>query len=504
MGQQALPRIAVPARPVLRPAAAAGLAATAVGLAYAALSAPLPTTATVWGGAALAAWCGALLTGCSMLAGRKGLGLAQWKLGSWFLAYCVVVDGLASMSRSGMLPLILPSNVARAEWLTAVGLTAWAAGYAARPRRLTAGAAGRCVHTFASRRSDLVRSPMTPWLLYAAGAAARVASAVLLGHLGYAVGNPTTAVSSAVWYQQPLSDTALACPLAVLVAGLRAFREKSPGARVTLAVLLAAEVAASLVMGSKGQFIIAVVAVAIARESAGLRVSARFILSAVAIALVFVIPFTAAYRAQVRNAPATTASGQPNTDLGPRQAVAAAPILARSTISATSLDTIWSSLSYLTQRLSDIAGPALVLQETPSQIPYASPTRIPETLAADLVPRVLWPGKPLGETGLNFTRQYYASNVVTASAITPQGDLYRYGGWLTVLAGMAGLGYLTRVVDDVLDIRTYGPAALLVLLLWPTLADPEGSFTATLAVLPGLVITWLVVTVAAFRPAAAR
>jgi hypothetical protein len=36
------------------------------------------------------------------------------------------------------------------------------------------------------------------------------------------------------------------------------------------------------------------------------------------------------------------------------------------------------------------------------------------------------------------------------------------------------------------------------------LTDPEGSYTGMLAVLPGLILTWLVVTAATFRRRAAR
>ena len=489
-GHHALPEMAAPATPLLRPTAAAGLAAAAVALAYGAFSAPLPATAAIWGGAALAAWCGALLTACSLLAGRDGLGLAQWKLGSWFLAYCAVADGIASISRAGILALILPSSVTRAEWLTAVAVTAWAAGYCSGPRRFPKTSARRLVARLAAARADTVRGPLTPLLLYAAGTAARLASAVLLGHLGYVVGSPAAAVSSAAWYQQALSDAALACPLAVAVCGLRAFREKAPGAGVTLAVLLAVEAASALVMGSKGQFVIAVVAVAIARASAGRGVPAGLVLIAAAVALLFVIPFVSAYRAEARPADAAA--------LTPAQAAAAAPSLGRSTAAAASPGTIAASGDYLAQRLSDISGPALVLQETPAQVPYVSPAQIPETLAADLIPRVLWPGKPVVDPGLEFTRDYYGSSVITASAITPQGDLYRYGGWLTVITGMAVLGWLVRIVDDTLDVRD-PRAALLLLLLWPVLADPEGSYTGMLAVLPGLILTWIVVTTTAFR-----
>lgn len=491
-GHYALPQVAAPTKPLVRPTIAAGLAAAAVSLAYAALSAPLPATAVVWGGAALAVWCLALLTGCAIVAGRDGLGLAQWKPGSWFLAYCAVADGLSSMSRSGILPLILPSSVVRAEWLTAAALTAWAVGYCADLRRPGVALVTRFLRHRIGRGSARTCGPLTPWLLYAAGTAARLAGVVLLGNLGYVSIHPGAA--SAAWYQQALSDAALACPLAVLTAGLRAFRERAPGAKATLAVLLAAEIVSALVMGTKDQVITAIVAVAIARASAGLGVPVRAVLATAALCLLFVIPFTAAYRAEVRS----TTPGGTISSLSPAQAAAAAPTIASASASAVSLGTLGTSLSYLGQRLSDISGPALVIQETPSQIPYASPAQIPETLAASLVPRVLWPGKPLGDPGLEFTREYYGSDILTASAITPQGDLYRYGGWVTVVAGMAALGWLVRNLDDALDVRT-PQAALALLLLWPVLASPEDSYTGMLAVLPGLILTWIVVTAAAFR-----
>jgi hypothetical protein len=481
--------------PLLRPTAVAVLVGTAVVLAGEALSAPLPATAAAWGGMALAAWCGALLTACSSLSARHGMGLAQWKLGSWFLLWCALADGLASITwadpQSGLTAQILPSSVVRAEWLTAAAVTAWAAAYCFGPRRTAAAAGIRFMRSVTDRRTGIVRSPMTPWLLYAVGTAARLVGAILTGHFGY-TGSAIATVSSAAWYQQALSLVAFACPLAITVAGLRVFRERAPGAKTTLAVLLAAEITTAAVMGIKGQFVTAVMAVAIARASAGRGLPRGLLLAAIAFFLLIVIPFTVAYRAEVRGGPA---------DLTPRAAVAAAPAVAGSAASTASAGTIPESVSYLAQRLQEIDAVAIVLQKTPSQVPDASPAEIPETLAADLIPRALWPGKPILDPGYQFSQEYYGtpSGVVTAAAITPQADLYRYGGWVTMLAGMFALGWLVRVLDDVLDVRVSPHAALLVLLLWPVLATPEGTFTGTLLGLPGLLFTWLAITVVTFR-----
>ena len=159
-----------------------------------------------------------------------------------------------------------------------------------------------------------------------------------------------------------------------------------------------------------------------------------------------VIPFTIAYRAEVRGGPA---------DLSPRSAATAAPAVASAAASTASAATIPESVGYLAQRLQEIDAPAIVLQKTPSQVPYASPAQIPEALATGLIPRVLWPGKPLVDAGYQFSQEYYGTpaGLVTAAAISPQADLYRYGGWLPMLTGMLALGWLTRVLDDVLDVE---------------------------------------------------
>ncbi|HUZ22861.1 MAG TPA: hypothetical protein VMV07_03755 [Streptosporangiaceae bacterium] len=481
--------------PLLRAAAVAVLAGVAVVVAGEALSTPLPATAAARGGVALAAWCGALLAACSGLAGRDGLGLAQWKMGSWFLLWCALTDGLGSITwdrrQSGLAAQILPSSVTRAEWLTAVAVTAWAIAYCSVPRRLAVVAGGEFMQKIVGRRPGIVRSAKAPWLLYAAGTSARLAGAILTGRFGYA-GNAIATVSSAAWYQQELSLATFACPLAITAAGLRLFRERASGAKATLAFLLAAEIASAAVMGQKGQFITAVVAVAVARASAGRGMPRGLILVATALFLLIVIPFTVAYRAEIRGGPA---------DLGPQAAAAAAPAAVGAAASVASIDTIPKSVSYLAQRLQEINASAIVLQKTPSQVQYASPAQIPATLAAALIPRAIWPGKPILDPGYQFSQEYYGTpaELVNATAITPQADLYRYGGWIPVIMGMLALGWLMRVLDDVLDVQQSPPAALLVVLLWPTLATPEGAITGILLALPSLTLTWLVITTATFR-----
>jgi hypothetical protein len=60
------------------------------------------------------------------------------------------------------------------------------------------------------------------------------------------------------------------------------------------------------------------------------------------------------------------------------------------------------------------------------------------------------------------------------------------------------LGCLFRVLDDTLAISD-PQAMLLVLILFPGLVKAEADWTDTLAVIPGLVLAWLVICAVAFR-----
>ena len=465
------------------------LSAGALILADVALSSPLYSSPGVWGALALTAWCAALITGIASLTGRRGLGLGQWKVGSWFLIWIAVTCGLGPLApRLGLPAQILPSSIVRAEWLTGIAVTAWAVAYCAGPRKFTVAKAAQFMSRRTSRRSSLVRGPAVPWLLYGTGTVARLTFAALTGRLGY-IGDPAAAISSASSYQQALSFAELACPLAITVASLRLFRDRAPGARITLAILFAAEIAAGAFMGQKGQFITVVVAVAIGRAAAGRKLPVGLILGAAAFFMLIVIPFTVAYRSDLRG-------GIGNLSVG--QAAGIAPMLGRAAFGAASPATIAESMIYLGQRLQDIDAPAIVMQKTPSQLPYASPVLLPKSLAAELIPRALWPGKPIIDPGYQFTQQYWGTTLLSYSAITPQADLYRYGGLVTVVMGMLLLGCLMRVADEVLEIGS-PHAALLVLLVWPVLATPEGSFVNMLEPLPGLVVLWLAAIAVSFR-----
>ena len=64
---------------------------------------------------------------------------------------------------------------------------------------------------------------------------------------------------------------------------------------------------------------------------------------------------------------------------------------------------------------------------------------------------------------------------------------------------MALIGYLMRVIDDTLDLRENPHAALLMVLVFPLLASPEGDIAGVLPGLPAVVLLWLAAVRVTFR-----
>jgi hypothetical protein len=371
-------------------------------------------------------------------------------------------------------------------------MTLWTLGYLIGPgrgaRRLGAGVMTR----LAVRYSPTVRSFLTPWMLYAIGAAARVAFALTTGTFGY-VGNTQASVTTASGYQQWLNVLSACAPLAVTAAALQVYRERVPGARVTLAVLFLTEMAFSAASGYKLGFIIAILAVAVPFSVARRRAHKGLLFFMILVVLLIVIPFNQAYRNVARGASGT---------LSTSQAIAAAPgILAQTVSNSDITGTLGSSASYLLIRIRNIDSPAIIMQRTPGQIGFASPAQLIEGPAISLIPRALWPGKPIIAGGYQFSQDYYnlPPTVITSSAITPAGDLYRHGGWIPVIAGMLLLGCGTRFFDDVMDVPGSPHAVFLFMLLFPVFANQEADWTGMLGLIPGALLVWLVAVALTFR-----
>jgi hypothetical protein len=83
------------------------------------------------------------------------------------------------------------------------------------------------------------------------------------------------------------------------------------------------------------------------------------------------------------------------------------------------------------------------------------------------------------------SQEYYQlpPQVYTSSNITPEGHLYRHGGWFVLAIEMFLIGCGARIVDEVTDLRRSIHGAFLIILLFPGLVL-AGSDCATLPVFP--------------------
>ncbi len=494
----ATPAEARPDAPLAPRSAVVGLVLAAVGtvLAIEALgSSDQPTRAVVWASLALAAWAFGLMCLAGAAQGNR-LGLAQWRFGPWTLLWYGAAFGLASITfsqpQTGIASQIALSSVLRALWLVGVGTTVWVVGYFVGPGRPMRTVAVRGIEALGRRFTAEVRGPAAPWVLYAIGSAARIASTLTSGIFGY-VGDASSAVTTVAGYGQILTLLSLCAPLAVAASALQVFREQMSGARLTLTVLFLIELTVGLAAGNKQNFIIVALAVIIPYSAARRRLPKVMLALAILLFLLIIVPFTGTYRNTARGGTATLTASQ---------AIHAAPEILLQTVTGQNVFTVLSTSSdYLLQRIREIDSPAIIVQRTPQQIHFLSPAQLVEAPLTELVPRAIWPGKPIVATGYSFNQQYYGlpPTLYTSAATTPIGGLYQYGGWIPVIGGMFLLGCGVRLLDEVLDVRTNTHSIFLVLLMFPDIVKGEQGWVDLLAAIPGTICIWLLAVALTFR-----
>jgi hypothetical protein len=477
------------------------LVAAAAALTATAFSSALVGDQIRWGSIALGVFCIGLLLLMAALAGYPGLGLAGWRLGPWSLLWGAIAFGPATVSwlgpQIGPPAEIVPDSILRALWLIAAGMTMLTMGYCAGPWRFATGRARRAFGAISSRYTDEIRGPVVSWALFALGLAAQLVSAVLTGHLGY-VGDAAGAATSATGYGQFIALAGECLPLSVLTAAIRAHRTRTLGARVTLAFLFSASVVAGAVAGGKTSFVVAVIAAIIPYTRSHARLPVGLITAAVAIFLLIVIPFNLAYRVSARG----------SVTLSTSEALAAAPAIAGQVVARDlSLSSLGQSAGVLATRIRSIDSPAIILQRTPGEIPYSNPAQLLISPVVDVIPRALWPGKPVLAVGWQMSQQYFQlpPQIFTASDITPEGDLYRHGGWFWVVLGMFVFGCGLRILDESNDLRRSMHGTFLMLLLFPTIVLAGTDCATLLAGIPGMILLSLAVVAGSFsrRKAAA-
>jgi len=127
----------------------------------------------------------------------------------------------------------------------------------------------------------------------------------------------------------------------------------------------------------------------------------------------------------------------------------------------------------------------IILHTTPNIIPYRGVDRL-LAIPAYVVPRVLWPSKPILSLGVDFNIRYLGAPPTTNSsaAFTLFGGLYLSAGWSAVFVGMMILGIIVALFYRHLVVQPlcHGRIGLIALyigtLVW--IMDPGTSYVGAM------------------------
>lgn len=412
------------------------------------------------------------------------LGIIRWRIGPWYLLWSTLTFGIAPLTwllpATGSASRIVLPSVVSALGLVGLSLIPWTVGYCANVPRVVHGAVRRGARLLLRGSTSEIRGGSMPWILYGVGTVARLMTVATTGRLGY-VGDPSQIVSRAGAFDHVLKLLATLSLFAIAAAAYRAFSETARGSKLTLWLLVIAEAGVGALAGGKQYFLLSVLAVLIPYGVLRGRLSLRILLAGALVFLWIAVPFNTAYRQVVRSESST---------LSPVAAVSAAPGVLSKVVSGGSAGEVMRESSVqMLQRVRMIDSVAITMQVTPSVIPYRSPVEFASAPVVGMIPRALWPDKPILTTGWEFSQDYYGTSRQTYSSagITPLGDLYRHGGFLTVIVGMALLGMAARLFDTLVRPERDPRAICFLLVFMPVLLRAD-VYNIIVSIPSGLVL----------------
>jgi hypothetical protein len=341
---------------------------------------------------------------------------------------------LAWLGEPGSAISLARADITKALLLVAVGFAAlWVGWFATRGTRATRPHPGLTASDLPSRRLTIalaVVGLLSLLVLVATGS---------FGFLrAFDTGGPLGAWTEWVVGLRSALDVALA------FAAFRAFGTSDPvnarRDRNLLVVLIILQFGAGLLHGSKVTYILPrLLVVVFIYALFSYRMPIKWA-SVFAIAIALSFPIVEQYRAL---------SSQPGAQRDAAELVIGG-------VRATVQDVHGSAalaLDKLNRRTRQIENVAAVLRDTPSVFPHTKGNALPQAVAIAVVPRVLWPSKPVENAAITFPQLYLRQATTSRSGTGPShfGDLYRNFGVPGVILGMgifgivfAALGRLTE------------------------------------------------------------
>jgi hypothetical protein len=432
------------------------------------------------------------LTAAITMSNDHGLrrSLAMGQLGPFFGVSTAVTFGLASLiwlsaPRADQALLIAPDSILVAMVVAWVAIACFAIGYVAAPRMLMRRVTS--IRRLVGIHKTVIPRQRAAWMLLGialAGYAAQVAN----GSFGY-LSDPAAQVSAGNPISNLLYLIGTFSVFATAVAANDWARRRGRWRFVSFVLILAVQTVAGALSGNKEVVVLGFVASLFGYATAAHSFPVAAAVGA-AVAFVFiVVPFNVAYR-NVINVGSSRLSllqvAQDAYQQGPGYFLA-------SVGSGGGL----SPWELTIQRVSRIGDVAIIVQTTPSVIPDRPMSELVEAPVLGFIPRALWPGKPILSTGYQFSQDYYLlpAYVYTSNAVTPEGDLWRHGGWVVLVGGMLIFGACIRVLDAATENPSAVPLRLfLVLSFFSIVVKQEMDMVSLLASVPSLLFGVAVAT----------
>ncbi|PYD00608.1 hypothetical protein B4U78_010570 [Microbacterium esteraromaticum] len=425
--------------------------------------------------------------------GVRARTLFDLRLGSWFFGYAAVAFGAASIS--ALVPAFVPPQVNIASIPGALFTLSIAFGLCAFGYSLRTIAAPLSLPIRSTRRT-LERSSGTKprsipalYVTFAVGIGADFATAALTGQYGYLGDAELVTTESAAWYVQPLAIISSLRLAAIFGISLVAFSGKSTRVIPILAPALAIAVPLGLLTGMKESLVDIGLAVLLPYVLAKGRVRLAPILAFAAIFVFLITPFITQLRADVRSGAALTVGDA--FQHGVDRILSPGDYLLGNDESDSALQVL--------SRLRQVDNFVVITDKTPDGIPFRDLSEIAVAPLTGMVPRGIWPDKPVRLAGYEFYRTYYEGLGRSSSAITPQGSFYMHGGVSVVLVGMFAIGILLRATDDALSARSNQHGALLLLFLAPDVVKQEMDVPGFLASVIVICLMWFLAAFTIFK-----
>lgn len=149
----------------------------------------------------------------------------------------------------------------------------------------------------------------------------------------------------------------------------------------------------------------------------------------------------------------------------------------------TGAENAWARLSIFPYQMA-------VVDQVPEPQPFRGFDRYAMLPAMAVVPRVVWPGKPVNNASTDFQRRFISSEVIYSTTPTIYGWGYMDLGLVGVVMVLFALGVLAGLVEEYLAERNQGTLCGIILYtaLFVTLADIEADPFWTLGGIPKIVV----------------